>query len=295
MTDPQDPSSHERDVRERSGDEQLDDESAVRGSSADAHSTDDRASARIQLPFEVEVSHPSLGKIRSVARDISEGGIFVRLSPTGLRVSAKVKVTVLNAALVESSATPTIDMEVARVTEEGLGLKFANRTSQHLWNTVDRLRQDLRLGQDYFQVFQGAAIVNHQGKLLVVQRHGKWLFPGDYLTVGLEWQTALIDFLTADLGLDDLVLEDTLGIDSAPGTMASENATFSAFHRFSSRSERVRLRDDSRYRHAKWISRAFSLEELTFAHPLLRDLAALAFDRADAQRLAASNSKSKRG
>ena len=54
-------------------------------------------------------------------------------------------------------------------------------------------------------------------------------------------------------------------------------------------------RDDSRYRHAKWISRAFSLEELTFAHPLLRDLAALAFDRADAQRLAATNSKSKRG
>lgn len=295
MIDPQDPSSHERAVRERSGDERLDGESAARGSSADAHSTDERASVRIQLPFEVEVSHPSLGKIRSVARDISEGGIFVRLSPTGLRVGAKVKVTVLNAALVESSATPTIDMEVARVTEEGLGLKFANRTSQYLWNTVDRLRHDLRLGQDYFQVFQGAAIVNQQGKLLVVQRHGKWLFPGDYLTVGLEWQTALIDFLTADLGLDDLVLEDTLGIDSAPGTMASENATFSAFHRFSSRSERVRLRDDSRYRHAKWISRAFSLEELTFAHPLLRDLAALAFDRADAQRLAASNSKSKRG
>jgi hypothetical protein len=75
-------------------------------------------------------------------------------------------------------------MEVARVTEEGLGLKFTNRTSQHLWNSVDRLRQDLRLGHDYFQVFQGAAIVNHVGKLLVVQRHGKWLFPGEYLTVG---------------------------------------------------------------------------------------------------------------
>ncbi len=299
MTDPKDHSAHERAahelaMRERVTGELVTDEQNVDEPDTVEHAMDDRGSVRIQLPFEVEVSHPSLGRIRSVARDISEGGIFVRLSPTGLRVGAKVKVTVLNAALVESSATPTVDMEVARITEEGLGLKFTNRTSQHLWHTVDRLRHDLRLGQDYFQVFQGAAIVNQQGKLLVVQRHGKWLFPGDYLTVGLEWRTALNEFLAADLGLDDLVLEDTLGIDSAPSTMASENATFSAFHRFSSGSERVRLRDDSRYRHAKWISRAFSLEELTFAHPLLRDLAALAFDRADAQRLAAATSKAKR-
>ena len=181
-------------------------------------SNDERESARIQLPFEVELGHPSIGKIRSVARDISESGIFVRLNPSGLRPGAKIKVTVLNAALVESNPTPTIEMEVARVTEEGLGLKFTNRTSQHLWNSVDRLRQDLRLGQDYFQVFQGAAIVNQLGKLLVVQRHGKWLFPGEYLTVGSAWQDTVTDYLTAELGIDDLVFEDTLGIDSAPGT-----------------------------------------------------------------------------
>ena len=55
-------------------------------------SSDDRDSARVQLPFEVELSHPSLGKIRSVARDISQSGIFVRLNPTGLRPGAKIKV-----------------------------------------------------------------------------------------------------------------------------------------------------------------------------------------------------------
>ncbi len=258
-------------------------------------SNDDRESTRIQLPFEVELSHPSLGKIRSVARDISETGIFVRLNPTGLRPGAKIKVTVLNAALVESNPTPTIEMEVARVTEEGLGLKFTNRTSQHLWKSVDRLRQDLRLGHDYYQVFQGAVIVNNMGKLLVVQRHGKWLFPGEYLTVGSAWQSTLTDYLSAELGVDDLVFEDTLGVDSAPGLLAGENATFSVFHRFSSQSDRVRLRDDSRYRHAKWVSRAFSLEELTFSHPLLRDLAAMALDRADARRVTTGAAHSKRG
>jgi len=258
-------------------------------------SNDERESPRVQLPFEVELNHPSLGKIRTVARDISESGIFVRLSPTGLRAGAKVKVTVLNAALVESNPTPTVDMEVARVTEEGLGLKFTNKTSHHLWQSVDRLRRELQLGRDYFQVFQGAAIVNHQNKLLVVQRHGKWLFPGEYLTVGSAWEPELTEYLQRELGLDDLQFEDTLGIDSAPTMLAGENATFSVFHRYSSQSERVHLDDDARYRHAKWVSRAFSLEELTFSHPLLREIAALALERADSHRLGAAARQSKRG
>jgi hypothetical protein len=175
-------------------------------------------------------------------------------------------------------------MEVARVTDEGVGLRFANRTSRHLWESVHRLREELQLGKDYFQVFQGAAIVNELGKLLVVQRHGKWLFPGEYLTVGEPWHAALLHFLTAELGLDDLTFQDTLGVDSGTGVEAEENATFSAFYRFSSALENVRLREGSRYRHAKWVSRNFSLEELTFSHPKLKELAAVAFEQADAQR-----------
>jgi ADP-ribose pyrophosphatase YjhB (NUDIX family) len=243
---------------------------------------------RVQLPFEVEVSHPSVGKIRCVARDISQSGMFVHLQASGLRPGAKIKVTVLNVALVESSSTPTVDMEVARVTPEGLGLKFANSTSHHLWQSVDRLRDELRIGTDYFQVFQGAAIINHHGKLLVVQRHGKWLLPGDYLRVGADWREALTEFLATELGIADVAFEDTLGVDSSPGIKVVENATFSVFHRFSSGAERVRLREQSRYKHAKWVSRNFSLEELTFPHPLLRTLASVALERAEAQRLAAT-------
>jgi PilZ domain len=249
-----------------------------------AATMDAREYPRIQLPFEVEVSHPSFGKLRSVARDISQNGMFIQMDASGLRSGAKVKVTVLNAALVESSPTPTVDMEVVRVVDDGIGLTFANKTSHHLWESVDRLRDELRIGQDYFQVFQAAAIVNQHGKLLVVQRHGKWLFPGDYLIVGAAWQESLTQFLADELGIDDLTFEDTLGVDSAPGMKAVENATFSVFHRFSSNTERIRLRDTSRYRHAKWVSRTFSLEELTFPHPLFRQLAALALERADAQR-----------
>lgn len=238
-----------------------------------------REHPRIQLPFEVELTHPTFGRLRATARDISEGGVFVQTSPGALRPGAKLKLTIVSAALVESTPTPTVEMEVARITEDGLGLKFSNKTSQHLWHTVDRLRSELRIGHDYYQVFQGALIINAQNKLLVVQQHGKWLFPGEYLAVGEDWHTRLMTFLEEELGIDDLVYLDALGFDSSVSPRATEAATFSVFHRLSSNSDRVRLRSGSRYRQGKWVGRSMSLEELTFSHPVLRRLASAAFER----------------
>jgi hypothetical protein len=239
---------------------------------------------RIQLPIEVELTHPSIGKWRRLARDVSEGGVFVVTESGPLRAGAKIRLTVVNPALVESTPTPTVDMEVVRVSDEGLGLRFVNSTSQYLWSTVQRLRQELQVGRDYFQVFQGALVLNTQNKLLVVQQHGKWLFPGDYLVVGEDSVQKLTDFLTTELGLEDLVLKDVLGVDSGAGGSAGEAATFSVFQRCSSSSDRVRLKAGSRYRQGRWVGRTLSLEELTFSHPLLRSLAITVFDRAEAER-----------
>jgi ADP-ribose pyrophosphatase YjhB (NUDIX family) len=245
---------------------------------------DSREYPRVQLPIEVDLLHPTIGKIRRIARDVSEGGVFVVTEPGTLRAGAKLKLTVVNTALIESTPTPTVDMEVVRVTPEGLGLKFVNSTSEHLWSSVQRLRRELQIGRDYFQVFQAGLIINRQNKLLVVQQHGKWLFPGDYLEVGNDWKTCLTNYLKQELGLDDLEPREVLGIDSAPGTQAGEGATFSVFHRFSSSNDRIRLRDGSRYRQGKWVGRTMSLEELTFSHPVLRALAISAFDRVEAER-----------
>jgi len=238
-----------------------------------------RQHPRIQLPFEVELAHPSIGKLRRVARDVSEGGVFVATEPCALKAGAKIKLTVLSAALVEATATPTIDMEVVRIVDDGLGLRFVNSTSEFLWNSVQRLRRELEIGRDYYQVFQGALVVNSERKLLVVQQHGKWLFPGDYLVVGDEWEPRITSFLTNELGLENLQLRDVLGVDSDPSTCAGESATFSVFHRFTTTSDRVRLRENSRYRQGRWVGRTLSLEELTFSHPMLRTLAIRAFER----------------
>lgn len=243
-----------------------------------------REHPRVQLPFEVELTHPTFGKVRCTARDISEGGVFVQTDPGQLRPGAKIKLTVLSAALVEATPTPTVDMEVARVAAEGLGLRFTNTTGKHLWQTVDRLRSELRIGEDYFQVFQGALIVNAQNKLLVVQQHGKWLFPGEYLRVGDDWKQTLLDFLQQELGLDDLRYMEAIGFDSTVSQQATEGATFGVFHRLASNADRVRLKDGSRYRQGKWVGRSMTLEELTFSHPLLRQLATIAFERSVAER-----------
>lgn len=244
---------------------------------------DTREHARIQLPFEVEVTHPSAGLQRSIARDISESGMYVAMATDGLRVGSKVKLRVIVSTLTEGSPTPTVEMEVVRLDAEGVGLKFSNRTSHHLWQSVVRQREELAVGRDYFQVFQAAVIVNPQRKLLVVQEHGRWLFPGCYLMVGEAWLEVLKNALRESLGLDDVRFRDTLEVDSGTDIVAAERAMLSLFHRFSCDVSRAKPAPGGRYTKVKWIGRTTGLEDLTFSHPLLRGVAQRALDRADAE------------
>ena len=110
-----------------------------------------RTHPRIRLPLLVEIQHPSIGKRRCTARDVSEGGIFVMVRNHSFAVGAKLRLTSLNPNQVDSQPTPTVDMEVKHVDENGVGLAFVNRTSRHLWETVKRLRDELEIGRDYFQ------------------------------------------------------------------------------------------------------------------------------------------------
>ncbi|MCZ6889206.1 MAG: PilZ domain-containing protein, partial [Gammaproteobacteria bacterium] len=78
-----------------------------------------RLHPRVELPIEVEFSHPSVGTIRTTASDISEGGVFVEIESPSVTLGAKVKITVLGLPLVASTPTPTLGMEVVRVAEDG--------------------------------------------------------------------------------------------------------------------------------------------------------------------------------
>ena len=235
-----------------------------------------REHPRVQVPLEVEVTHPALGSLRTFARNVSAGGIFVSLQNARISVGAKLKVTTLNVPLIESRPTPTIQMEVKRVEESGLGLAFVNKSNRHLWETVEQLRKELAVGRDYFQVFQAALVVNDANRLLVVQQNGKWLFPGDYLVVGQHWETALQQTLSKQLGISDARHQETLAIDSDTDSQLEEAALFSVFHRLRTPSSQFRLNKTSSYKNAKWVGRAGDLDELTFSHKQLRELATTA-------------------
>ncbi|MCZ6617049.1 MAG: PilZ domain-containing protein [Gammaproteobacteria bacterium] len=230
-----------------------------------------RRHPRIRLPLLVELQHPSLGKTRCVTRDVSEGGVFVLLENPTIRPPAKLRVTLLNSSAVDNHPTPTVEMIVSRVEVNGLALEFINKTSRHLWESVERLRDELEVGRDYFQVHQSAVVVNEAEHILLVQQHGKWMFPGEYLIVGEDWQAAIKGFLVSSFSLKDVVADEILAMDSTGENILPEAAVLNVFHLIRANSESFTMTE--RYKSFRWVNSRRSLAEITFASDTLRQLA----------------------
>jgi hypothetical protein len=237
-----------------------------------------REHPRIQLPLLVELSHPSIGRKSCVARDISEGGVFVQIETHDIRPGAIIKLTLLNANTVDSQPTPTVDMEVRRVEETGLGLAFKNRTSRHLWESVERLRDELAIGRDYFQMHVSGMVLKETGRLLIVQQNGKWTFPGTYLVVGDHWRTALTRLLTdrfsLDLSENDL---EVLALETESSEAIPEAAVAKVFAVTRADASAFSFTPGDRYKDCRWLQNPRMIDELTFADDLTRDQAAAAF------------------
>ncbi len=238
-----------------------------------------RQHPRVQIPLLVGIKHPSIGQIRAMARDASEGGIFVHLDDPKIKLGAKLKVTLLNSNNVDNQPTPTVDMEVQRVEADGIGLAFTNTTGTHLWTSVQRLREELAIGRDYFQVHQSIVVVNAKAQILTLQQNGKWLFPGTYLIVGEDWHAAAQAFLNHQFGFKAPTFEATLVIDSTPNVVLPEAAVMHMIHLYRVTEKQCRLPDDSVYKEFRWISRQRDVGEATFASGLYRDAAKLALRR----------------
>lgn len=228
---------------------------------------------RIQLPLLVELKHPSLGAQRCIARDISEGGVFVYTQNPQIKPGAKVKLTLQNTLSVESQPTPTVDMEVKRVDEEGLGLAFVNVAGRHLWQSVERLRSELAIGEDYFQVHVNALVINDANAILLAQQHGKWTFPATFLKVGQDWRPALGEFLQREFGLQAPAIGDIVAMNSLGYPELPEAAVLDLFVEVSAAAGTCRLAENSRYRSLRWADRRRDVEDTTFATEQMRELA----------------------
>lgn len=232
-----------------------------------------RSHPRVQLPLLVELQHPALGKRRCTARDISEGGLFVNIDDHPITNGAKLKLTLLNPNQVDQQPTPTVDMTVTRVAEDGLGLKFVNRTSRHLWQSVKRLREELQVGRDYFQVYVAAIAMNEDGKILIIQEHGKWTFPGHYLIVGEDWREAVNGMLMSNFSLGDIKVQRLCDMSGSHNHDLPEAAAMKLHVQLAVDDSNFAVSEDSSYRNHRWISRRRDIEELTFSDNLERDLA----------------------
>lgn len=224
-----------------------------------------REHPRIQIPLLVELSHPAVGSVNTTARDISEGGLFVRLPNPQIKVGGKVKLRLMTVLPTDTQVTPTVEMQVKRVTDEGLGLVFINRTAEHLWTSVSRLRAELEIGRDYFQIHQSLAVTNPSKGLLLVQQNGKWLFPGHYLTVGEDATNVLREFAERELGLTLSGPLLAYATDSSPDISVSEAATYSVIFSTEVDVYEVKLSSDSYYRDWRWLAKPRDLNEITFA------------------------------
>jgi ADP-ribose pyrophosphatase YjhB (NUDIX family) len=231
-----------------------------------------RRHPRIQLPLLVELKHPSLGTLRCMARDISEGGVFVHTEKPQVKPGAKVKLTLQNTLGVESQPTPTVEMEVKRVQDDGLGLAFVNVAGRHLWQSVERQRTELAIGRDYFQVHLNAVVISDSNAVLVVQQHGKWTLPACFLVVGQDWQPALSTFLKEQLGVPAASFGPICAMTSVGNRELPEAAVLDLFVEVRAAAARAQLAEGSRYRAARWINRRRDIEEATFASDAVRDL-----------------------
>jgi len=237
-----------------------------------------RRHPRIRLPLLVELQHPAFGRRRCTARDISEGGLYVEVVEHTIRNGAKLKLTLLNPNQVDRQPTPTVDMTVTRVEEDGIGLEFLNRTGRHLWNSVRRERQDLEVGRDYFQVYVCAVPMNEDGRLLIVQEHGRWTFPGAYLVVGDNWREVLARELEQDFKLNTMHIQRILDMSSSAANELPEAAALKVHVLLSVDDANFTPPVDSKYRHTRWIKRHSDLEDITFAEESERNLAIAALD-----------------
>ncbi|MEQ8483554.1 MAG: PilZ domain-containing protein [Pseudomonadales bacterium] len=238
-----------------------------------------RRHPRIQLPLLVELRHPSLGNLRCIARDISEGGVFVYTDNPQIKPGAKVRITLQNTLGVETQPTPTVDMEVKRVENDGLGLAFVNVAGRHLWRSVERIRSELAVGRDYFQVHLNALVINDSDAVLVVQQHGKWTLPACFLVVGEDWRQAVTEFLRHELDVAVERVGEVRDLSSLGDPELPEAAVLDLFVEVRATGDKARLTDSSRYRASRWISRRRDVEEATFAGDRVRVLIEAALKR----------------
>ena len=235
------------------------------------HGTERRGHPRIRIPLVVEVAHKSFGKQTTTVRDLSQNGMFVELPEPALRRGARIKLSQIRLSTVDQHATPTVDAVVRRVEPDGLSVEFDSKVGAHLWNTVERTREELAVGQDLFQIHQSVAVFDYRGWLLIAQTQGRWGLPGTYLRVEDDPNELLKEYFlkTFNLHIEPGRLIDQ-NIESNP--KAREASVFRLVRAASADDHETRLLPGQGYKQLRWLSSERGADEVQFASPFDRNI-----------------------
>jgi hypothetical protein len=80
-----------------------------------------RKHPRHPVTVDIKIAHPDFGEKTVKTRNISDGGLFIVIEPTEMPAVGEVVKGQVQGAAVD---LPILDMEIVRVEEDGLGLKF---------------------------------------------------------------------------------------------------------------------------------------------------------------------------
>lgn len=244
----------------------MSDEEPTLLADADAQDSGDerRQHRRVEIPMLAELRHPALRPVRCLVENVSAGGAFLRVEAPNVSVGSKANVQLLNTSAVEQEPTPTVAMKVARVTPHGLGLAFANASARHLWESAERRRRALTVGQDYFQVHINLVVMAGSRMLLLMNR-GRWVLPNFFLQVGTPWRDVANAHLRRELGLAEPTTAELVAVENTQVEDVPETATFSVYQRVNVSDTQIEISRDSGYSEHRWIAQVRKLRELTTA------------------------------
>jgi hypothetical protein len=89
----------------------------------------------------VRLTHSAIGEVMARTRDISDSGMFVEAFPVPkLPIGSHIKMNLLDSPRPEIA----FNMKVARITKDGLGLKFIDYEIDGERYSIDKLRQQFK-------------------------------------------------------------------------------------------------------------------------------------------------------
>ena len=217
-----------------------------------------------------EISHAALGLRETTAKDLSDGGVFVFLSDHALQIGATVKIKLKTTQISDTQTAPTVEAHIVRVETDGVALAFKNKTAHHLWASVEKLRDELMVGRDYFQAYAGLVCQHSTKGILFVQQNGKWSFPGHFLKANVVIEQLRASYLDVNLGLSSNSSMELVAVENFSNPALPESSTLCLIHRMEFSDSTITLPSGSCLKDYKWIAREKDLRDLTVPQDWVR-------------------------